>query len=540
MSDSISLQYGGLDATFKKSPTQIAVRPSPGRGRNLDFALESMARRLPTERRGRLGGFELVDIQASPDEVARESTRMGRSMDVQEHVPVYHTSEDGVPFVPEGTIYLRLREGAPEEAMSDLIERRGLAVVSLSKGTYAVRSPGQDALEIAAQLQEEDHVDRAEPDMITPRRLLNILPDDALLSKQWHLENPGGSGALKAGADARIVAAWRKLGSLGAEDVVIAVIDDGVDLGHPDFKDKAVHAWDFIRRTSNVMPEPDRHAPEPNDGHGTACAGVATGLAGGGEIVGAAPKARLMPLRMTEHLSTADVVKWFDHATDNGAWVISCSWNAQADVYDLPSEIAGAIHRAATEGRGGKGCVVVFAAGNSGRNINDRPRSKNGFATHPDVLAVAASSSLDRRALYSDFGREIAVCAPSAGIGGKGITTADVTGTYTDAEGNERGRGYSDKDYYGRFRGTSSSCPLVAGVCALVLSADPSLTAEQVRLIIRESARKIGAASEYEDGHSIHFGHGCVDAEKAVDMALAGTASHGDLIALTQSQTQAG
>ncbi len=540
MADSISLRYGGHSVTFTKSPTQIAVRPALGRGRNLEFTLESIARRRPTERRGRLGPFELVDIQAPPEAVALETERMGRSPAVQEQVPVYHTSDDEVPFVPEGTIYLDLHSDASDDALSDLVVRHDLAVVSSSRGTYAVRSPEPDTLDLAAKLQAEPVVDLAEPDMITPRRLLNVLPDDALLGKQWHLENKGGSGALKTGADARVIAAWNKLGNLGADDVVIAVIDDGVDLGHPDFQGKAVDPWDFIRGTSNVMPEPDRNAPEPGDGHGTACAGVAAGLAGGGEIVGAAPNARLMPLRMTEHLSIADVVAWFDYATANNAWVISCSWNAEAAVYDLPSEIAAAIHRAATEGRGGKGCVVVFAAGNSGRDVNDPPRSKNGFATHPDVLAVAASSSLDRRAVYSDFGREIAVCAPSMGIGGLGITTADVTGTYVDASGVERGRGFSPGAYYGRFRGTSSSCPLVAGICALVLSANPDLTAAQVRQIIRASARKIGNLGDYQDGHSIHFGHGCVHAEAAIEMALAGTNSRGELIALRNLQTRAG
>ena len=123
-------------------------------------------------------------------------------------------------------------------------------------------------------------------------------------------------------------------------------------------------------------------------------------MAKGGEIVGAAPNARLMPVRMTDHLSPLQVERWFDYVTAKGAWVVSCSWSAEAAVYPLPERIAQAIHRCATEGRGGKGCVVVFAAGNNGKDVNDPPRSLNGLATHPDVLAVAASTSLDKRASY--------------------------------------------------------------------------------------------------------------------------------------------
>jgi subtilisin family serine protease len=229
-----------------------------------------------------------------------------------------------------------------------------------------------------------------------------------------------------------------------------------------------------------------------------------------------------MPVRMAKELSPGQVEQWFDYVTEKGAWVVSCSWNAAAKVYPLPERVAQAIHRCATGGRDGKGAVVVFAAGNNGKDVNDPPRSQNGFATHPEVLAVAASTSRDQRATYSARGREIAVCAPSSGLGGLFVTTADVTGA----------SGYDPGDYHEGFEGTSSACPLVAGICGLVLGANPALTAADVRQIVRATARRIGAETDYQNGHSTSFGHGCVDAEAAVDLALRTVADGAALVAL--------
>jgi Subtilase family len=227
-----------------------------------------------------------------------------------------------------------------------------------------------------------------------------------------------------------------------------------------------------------------------------------------------------MPARMNPILSPELVAQWFDYMTEKGAWVVSCSWGAEAAVYPLPERIAQAIARCAKEGRNGKGCVVVFAAGNSSVDVNDPPRTQNGLATHPDVMAVSSCTSRDDFSDRSSFGNEIWVCAPSGGVGAWDIITADATGTYPDAAGAEQSSGYALGDYFMNFTGTSSSCPLVAGICALVLSANPELTSEEVRDIIKRSARKIGPEEEYQDGHSKKFGYGCIDAESAVKEAL--------------------
>lgn len=525
MAASTLLRYGGYDVEFVMSPSKIAIRPSLGRGRNIELTIESISRRLSVERLGRLGRFEIIDILATEAVIANETDRLRRSFAVRSHVPVYHTSDDEVPFVPEGTIFLSFAEGATDGNIEELFARYDLVAISVTKDkSYTVHSPAPDALQVSELLQQEDIVALAEPDLITPRQLLAVSLNDELVSRQWHLENKGAyngtTAGFKKGADARVVAAWGRLGTLGEPSCVVAIIDDGFDLAHPDLHDKSIHPWDFVRASDNVRPEPDLHAVETGDWHGTACAGVAVGMSGGGDIVGVAPNARLLPVRIPGDLSPREVEKWFDYVTEKGAWVVSCSWDAAAKVYPLPKRISKAIERCARQGRNGKGCVVVFAAGNTGSDVNDPPNSQNGFAIHSDVIAITASTSLDRRASYSDTGKEIAVCAPSGGFPGWNIATSDVTGTYVDANGVERSSGYTQGAYNTEFTGTSSACPLVAGVCSLVLSANPELTASEVRRVLQITARKIGDESDYQNGHSEKFGYGCINAEEAVAMAL--------------------
>lgn len=526
MPEQYSFRFGQGGLSFRKSATLKAVVASAGQGRSLDSVLSSVTRRVSGARLGRLGRFELVEVGADSALASLESDRLERSPAVREMASVYYSSDDEVPFVPEATITVRFRDDAAPEDIEALVVANRLSHVGMTRdGSYVMAVPPgpDDAVEIAARLQDSPLVALSQPDMVTPVEWSNFLPDDALLKRQWHLENLGNHNNIsinyKAGADARVLAAWKELGNLGDPKVVVGVIDDGFDLLHPDLADKAVSPRDFLRGGTDVSPEPDLFSPDAGDWHGTPCAGVAVGRAAGGDTVGAAPNASLMPVRMQKSLSPHEVAKWFDYMTDNGAWVVSCSWNAKAADYALPDPIARAISRCARDGRGGKGCVIVFAAGNEDRDVNDPPNSRNGFAIHPDVLAVSACTSRDERSDYSCFGREIAVAAPSNGSGGWRITTIDVTGNYTDGHGITRPLGYEPDAYTHNFRGTSSACPLVAGVCALVLSANPDLTAPDVRDLIRRTARTIGPLEHYVNGHSIHYGHGCVNAEAAVKEA---------------------
>ncbi|MBC8003752.1 MAG: S8 family serine peptidase [Opitutaceae bacterium] len=228
-----------------------------------------------------------------------------------------------------------------------------------------------------------------------------------------------------------------------------------------------------------------------------------------------------MPVRWGEDLSPAKVESWFLYIRDQGAAVVSCSWSAAARNFPLSTRISDAIRDCARDGRAGLGTVICFAAGNENRDINDGANnSVNGFAIHPDVIAVAASTSMDEKANYSNHGAEIWICAPSSGAGGRGILTADVRG----AVDTPRGRfalGYDSSDFTAEFGGTSSSTPLVAGICGLLLSLRPQTTAREIKQLLKHTARKIGPSEDYDaNQHSRNFGYGCVDALAASHMIM--------------------
>lgn len=521
------LAFGGRGFGLERSETEIAVRPSARSRATVDNRLRDLAERRPTHPRGRVGDFEIFKIRAPGRTVARETRSLSANAAAGEVTPVYYTSADQVPFVPFGTIYLVFDAQVPEERRQAIVAQHGLLLVRAEAGgglTVQVGRKDDDAVSVAAALQKTAGVVVAEPDLISPKeRMQFVPPSDELIGFQWHLNNVGHrdgiSVGFKQGADARVVAAWAALGNLGAREVAIGIIDDGFDLSHPDLAGKAVHPWDFYRGTDDVSPRPNADVHRLGDWHGTACAGVALGSAQKGQIVGAAPMSDLIPVRSSPDIIPDEIVRCFDYMTEKGAWVVSCSWGPAAQNYPLSTRMADAISRCAQDGRAGKGAVVVFAAGNSHRDIN-APGTINGFAIHPKVLAVSASTSRDEFADTSNFGASIAVCAPSFGIGGWRVTTSDVDGTYVDSQGNTLPMGYGDGAYLTTFDGTSSACPLVAGVCALTLSANPDLTAAAVRDIIKTTARRIGLPQEYDAaGHSTRFGFGCIDAEASVNEA---------------------
>jgi len=524
MTKTIDIKLGKDRVALRRSDSLVALRPRPGRSSSFDVELQSLQLRNLGARRGKVGGLDIVELPSAGAAQSRAREDLRRMMSLQRQTAVYHTSDDAVPFVPTGTIYMSFVDGTDKETINSVLERHGLVALRSERGGFLTVATRRDPVEVCVTLQTDAAVAVAEPDLVTPREpASHLLPQDRLFGRHWHLNNTGmhdgTSHGYKAGADARVVEAWYALGSMGSEAVIIGVIDDGFDLSHPDLSGKSVFPWDFARNSSDVSPgEPDVAVP---DWHGTACAGVAAGRAVGGDIVGAAPNARIMPVRMGPDIDTETLARVFEYMADKGASVVNCSWGPKADRYPLPQRLTNAISQCVQEGRGGLGTAVIFAAGNLNRNINDGIYH-NGLAVHPDVIAVSSSTSLDQRSDTSNFGAEICVCAPSSGGGGWAIVTSDVTGNWTDSAGVARARGYSAGDYHMHFGGTSSSSALVAGVCALVLSAAPRLGAAELRKILERTARRIGGQGYYDaNGHSAHFGYGCIDAAAAVAAARA-------------------
>ncbi len=527
MTAQIDIRLGGSTTTFSRSDVLVALKPEPGRARSFEAEVNSIELRGRGARRGTVGSYDIVELPGTPAKRRAARDDLGRMMSMQRQVAVYHTSDDGVPFVATGTIYMSFKPATGQAEVQRVLQRHGLVVLKAEHGGFITVGTRADPIEASAALQADAAVAVAEPDLVTPRQPANImLAEDRLFGRHWHLNNTGRhegqSCGLKAGADARVVQAWYALGSLGSDSVVIGIADDGFDFAHPDLGGKAVLAWDFERNSPDVGPADA--AAGNRDWHGTACAGVAAGRADAGDIVGAAPYARIMPARMGPDIDTEGLARIFDYMRVNGAWVVNCSWGPKAARYPVGRRVSNAISRCVREGRGGLGTPVLFAAGNRNASINDESHF-NGLAAHPDVIAVSSSTSLDQRSDTSNYGAEIALCAPSSGGGGWNIMTSDVTRSRTDAAGTARPRSGGSR-YHEHFGGTSSACALVAGVCALVLSAAPLLSAAGLRDILERTARRIGDAASYDaKGHSIHFGFGCVDAAAAVAAARASPAS---------------
>lgn len=248
---------------------------------------------------------------------------------------------------------------------------------------------------------------------------------DPLYERQWHLNSTGQDGA-KSGADVNIEAAWNT-GCLGQE-IIIAVVDDGVQTDHEDFKKMRVLPFsDYVDADSD--PSPNLNA---GDFHGTSVAGVAAAAGNGKGVMGAAPEATVMPLRLVgETIADTDAMKAFVNAANNGAHIINNSWGPpdgdpftdddeqEAFIEDDFSELISDI---VTTGRDGRGVIITWAAGNGNEPVELDP-----YASHPDVIAVGAVDDQLQRSYYSDYGPAVFISAPSNGGSTSGIVTTDVT-----------------------------------------------------------------------------------------------------------------
>ena len=377
-----------------------------------------------------------------------------------------------------------------------------------------------DTVALANTLVEDGHVVFAHPNFLRrlAHRAASLQPTPALADRYWHLS------AIDA------FAAWQV--TTGSPEIVVAIIDDSVDVDHHAFSNQVVTHFNVIDKSNNPRP------PTQDYRHGTACAGLAVGSAS--QTVGTsgvAPGCRLLAVRLLERVIPASAQDTLDDAlsgqdklavsralsvvqpyrealalqwaAEHGADVISNSWGPPdgkakyGQVYPIDDITRLAVGYAVEKGRGGKGCVICWAAGNGNESI-----SVDGYASHSDVLAVAASTVEGKRAPYSDFGPEVGIAAPGGGYNDGLLSTVAV-----DLQGHE--------GYRFDFNGTSAATPIVAGVAALLLSKYPDLTRTEAYDILKASADRIDpAGGEYDaDGHSPYYGYGRVNAAKALQEA---------------------
>ncbi len=431
---------------------------------------------------------------------------------------VFQDADTGNVVLYTENFFVKFFDHVPPETCQAILDKYQLSVKSqlpFAPNAYFVQAPegtGTKVFDIAEQLLAEKEVEYCHPELVQERRFKGV---HAL---QWHLVQTSINGQL-INQHVHIEGAWRHTRGRG---VTIAIIDDGVDVSHPEFSGRIVHPYDATLNTTDPNPK------LLDDNHGTACAGVAcaAGLPNGAS--GTAPEANLMPIRLRSGLGSMAEANAFVWAADHGADVISCSWGpADGDwwnpmdplhnrVTPLPDSTRLAMEYALTKGRNGKGCVILFAAGNGNESANN-----DGYVSFPPVITVGACNDSGKRCVYSDFGNCLWVCFPSADYGwrpfqhpapiSEGLRTTDRTGT----------PGYTPDSYVNSFGGTSAACPGMAGVVALMLAVNPQLTPPEVKDIIRRSCVRIDeAGGEYDaKGHSIYYGYGRIHAALAVENA---------------------
>jgi subtilisin family serine protease len=547
------LQRGGEELLLSKASDRFTVRLSPQATVSQTFSQipGKLSRNLP---QGNLEEFTIDPAQRD------QAMQVARSLDnVAFASHVYHPENNPATLfylTDEITVqFAQNVETAAREAIASytqLIIVRPIAGVPNAFVCQVMKEATENPLKIANRLTRYREVLLAEPN-IAVQAQQHYTPRDSLYSKQWYLNNKGGN-QLGAGSHIFAEPAWDI--TRGNRSVIIAIADDSVDLNHPDFKGQGKIVSPLDLKDNDFSPMP----VEESDNHGTSCAGVATAEENGIGIVGVAPGCALMPIRTTGYLDDDSIEQIFDWVIQKGASVVSCSWGPSAVYFPLSLRQSAALTKAATQGRNGKGCVIVFAAGNANRpvngTINEKGWPKNiisgqtkwlgGFTVHPDVITVAACTSLGKKAAYSNWGSGISVCAPSnnappgmwlqetgfvstppevtSSLPGLGVFTTDRVGT----------GGYDPGDYTGYFGGTSSATPVVAGVAALILSANPNLTAKEVRTILEQTADKIvdtdpdpqfgtRMGTYNTNGRSDWFGYGKVNAFKAVQAAIKGS-----------------
>jgi len=360
-------------------------------------------------------------------------------------------------------------------------------------GMQALELTGQTSVKEAInELEQSPYVAYAEPNYIISLSLpetepagpdnisaLSALsyPNDPKYSDQWALHNSGQTGGI-SDADIKAPGGWDI--TTGSQNVVVAVIDTGVDYNHPDLAANIwtnpgeipgngidddnngyvddVHGYDFINNDNDPMDD---------NGHGTHCAGVIGAIGNNGVgIAGVAWNVKIMPLKFLRSDGNGDTAASLNaiaYAKKMGADIISCSWGGTSKSQALSDAID------STD------ALFACAAGNEGANNDITGHYPSGFDS-PQIISVAASNANDQMPSFSNYGAtKVDVAAPGDAI----------LSTYTSSSGNQ----------YVKMKGTSMATPHVAGLAALLLSQDSTLSPYQLKTKIMDNVDKLSAFS---------------------------------------------
>jgi subtilisin family serine protease len=388
-----SYYYDGKLVRLERSGSDLSVRftattSKSSRSALVDGLPNSARIALASGLRGRALSAIAVKGKSSAG-LSRLLTGLEAKREVEFAYPAWIDPKTGGRLLLTDELIVRLKGGLAPAQIKDAFAARGLIVarrLAYSSEEYILRlrDPKKaDPLAVSRELYESGLVEWAEPNFVQELQK-DFIPNDPLFSQQWHLLNTGQDGGT-ANADARLTGAWDM--ERGNPDITIAVIDDGVQLNHPDLapniytnpgeipgnhKDDDhngyvddIHGWNFVWGTNKVRPV---GSGEEGDDHGTAVAGVAAARGNNGiGVSGACPRCTILPVKIAsdgiwaEDSQIADAIRYAGRMAD----VINISWGSDEPVAALKS----ALRYAVTKGRGGKGAVVFAASGNSASGV---------------------------------------------------------------------------------------------------------------------------------------------------------------------------
>lgn len=544
----------GRTRLLRDVPDRVLVAAGPGALDPSDPALAA-AGAIAVRALGGGGRFELRfdpgrtrdPVAAARDLAARgRVARVGRTFTGPDGRGTFHLDREVV-------VTLRAPAGALSRALMAAAGLRESRPLDRGGRVHVARAAdAEGALAASRVLAGRPEVAWAVPDFIVPY-VLHGAGADPLAARQWHLR--AGAGGIDAEG------AWALVdGAPGRAEVTVAVVDTGLDVAHPEFAGRVLPGWDTL--DADADPSPGGKAIYA---HGTHCAGLAGAARDGAGVVGVCPGCRLLGVRFMEGFSLPEYwaqlstgAEALRRAADLGADVLSNSWGIySANKYPFRPDgvdmapLLDAARYAAASGRDGRGAVVVFSSGNE----RGEPMAADDLAALPEVIAVGATGPDDAILPYSQGGPNLALTAPSNtldfrvdGVVQEGLVTTDTAGSagankgdgahYTSAVLVEKAAsGLAEDDPTGDttrfFNGTSASAPLVAGTAALVLAVAPDLSPAQVRRILEATADRPAGGTWDGDGHDDRYGHGRLNARRAVAAARfgLGTAGPGDACA---------
>lgn len=429
----------------------------------------------------REGAAETV---AAPD-VYRDGERLVR---VERHEHDVHgqrvTLDDGrARFTawigPDALIRRRDHRDIDDAALAALHLTR-VSNIAPSIGLLMVRGIREDGLSVAARLVSDPRYEVI-PDLMLLRTSsdIDVPPNDPRYSGQRYLSR------------IEIESAWAI--STGDAATTVAIVDTGCDAAHPDLS--LLPGYDAFDDDDDPSPP----ASTEGNAHGTECAGIVAAIGDNSEgIAGTCPECTLRCVRLLpgndEPIAISSDVAAFQHAIDWNVVAVSNSWGFREEI-PVPGPLRDIIIATRTMGRGGLGAVVVFAAGNESREIQDFEL----YAVE-GVITVGGINIFDEAVQYTNSGDAVDLSAPL------GALTTDITGP----DGDEPG------DYTSTFGGTSSACPVVSGVIGLLASAHPDATATELHDAVISTVRPARFATPDENGHDPLYGYGIVDPTAAL------------------------